>query len=104
MTEIPDPLGTVLAIGLMTLATVLCRVGGVVLMSRVTLTPRIERGLRALPGCIVAATIVPIAAGAGPAAALGLVAAIGAMILVRHELAALAAGLAVIAALRAAGI
>jgi uncharacterized membrane protein len=104
MGELPEPAGSVLAVAVMALATVACRVGGVALMSRVRLTPRIERALRALPGCIVTATIVPIGLSGGPAAAVGLVAAVGAMVLVRHELAALAAGLATVAALRTAGL
>ena len=44
----------------MTLVTFLCRIAGVVVMSRVRITPRIERGLRALPGSIILATILPV--------------------------------------------
>ena len=44
----------------MALVTFLCRIAGVVLMSRVRITPRIERGLRALPGSIILATILPV--------------------------------------------
>ena len=49
----------------MAVATYLCRASGVVLMSRVTITPRVERALRALPGSIVTATILPLALDGG---------------------------------------
>ena len=51
----------------MVLATYLCRIGGVVLMSRVRITPRVERGLRALPGSIIVATILPLVLDGGHA-------------------------------------
>jgi hypothetical protein len=63
--------GSALAILLMGVATYLCRSSGVVLMSRVRITPRVERGLRALPGCIVVSTVLPDRRRRGFAAALG---------------------------------
>jgi uncharacterized membrane protein len=96
--------GPYLAILAMTAATYLCRASGVVLMSRVRVTPRIERGLRALPGSIVVATVLPIALASGAPALLGVAAAIAVMAAARSELAALAAGLAAVAAARAAGL
>lgn len=101
---IAGPWGAAFAILCMTIATYLCRASGVVLMSRVTITPRVERALRALPGSIVVATILPLALDGGVPAMAGLVAAIAAMSLVRFELAALLAGLGVIALLRAGGL
>jgi uncharacterized membrane protein len=101
---LPGPLGSALAILAMGLATYLCRSSGVVLMSRVRITPRVERALRALPGCIVVSTVLPIVADAGFAAALGLLAALLAMIRLRVELAALAAGLLVVWAARGWGL
>lgn len=98
------PLGPVLAIAAMTIATYLCRVSGVLMMSRVRLTPRIERALAALPGSIVAATVLPIAFRTGPDAIAGVVVGIVVMRLVRNEVAALVAGLAVAAAMRALGL
>jgi uncharacterized membrane protein len=95
------PWGASLAIFAMTIATYLCRASGVVLMSRVRITPRIERALRALPGSIVVATILPIALDGGLPAILALAAAIIAMSLLRLELAALAAGLAAVTLVRA---
>ena len=98
------PAGAYLAIAAMTLATYLCRASGVVLMSRVRLTPAIERALRALPGSIVVATVLPIALRAGAPAVIGLVAALAVMVRTRHELAALATGLAAVSAARAFGL
>ncbi len=73
-------------------------------MSRVRITPRIERALRALPGSIVISTILPIAAHSGPPAILGLVAAIAAMAATRFELAGVAAGLAAVSLARYLGM
>lgn len=100
---IAGPAGPYLAIAAMAIATYACRAGGVVLMSRVRLTKRIERALRALPGSIVVATVLPIAIKAGPPAMLGLAASLTTMSLTRHELSALLVGLAVVSAARAAG-
>ena len=98
------PAGPYLAIAAMAVATYLCRAAGVVLMSRVRLTPPVERALRALPGSIVVATVLPIVIKAGPSAVLGLAAALVTMSLTRHELPALLAGLAAVSAARALGI
>jgi uncharacterized membrane protein len=97
------PWGAALAILAMTIATYLCRASGVVLMSRVRITPRVERALQALPGSIVVATILPIGLDGGPPATFALAAAIVAMNIFRWELAALAAGLATITLVRAFG-
>src|SRR4051794_13701775 len=101
--ELAGPWGAALAIFCMMLATFLCRVSGFALMSRVRITPRIERALRALPGSIVIATIVPIAAHGGGAAMLGLGVTVLAMSVLRLELLAVIAGLATVAATRGFG-
>jgi uncharacterized membrane protein len=87
----------------MALVTYLCRVGGVVIMNRVRLTPMVERALAALPGSIVAATVLPIALKSGPAAMAGILAAAVTTKLLRSEFGAIAVGLAVAAAIRALG-
>lgn len=97
------PAGPFLAIAAMAVATYLCRCSGVILMSRVRLTPRIERGLRALPGSIVVATALPIFVQSGAPALAGLLAAIVVMALSRLEIAALLAGLGTVALARSAG-
>lgn len=98
------PLGPVLAILAMAVVTYLCRVGGALIMSRVRLTPAVEQALGALPGSIVAATIVPIAIRAGPAGIAGVATSILVTRYVGSEIAALAASLAVAAGLRAMGL
>ncbi len=95
--------GPALAIAAMALATYLCRISGVVLMSRVHLTPPIERAPRALPGSIVVATVLPIAIKAGLPAMIGLATTLIAMSLIRHELPALFAGLLAVSLARAFG-
>jgi len=64
----------------------------------------VQRALAALPGSIVAATVVPIAARSGLDAVAGILAGIVAMALTRNEVAALAAGLGLAAALRLMGL
>ena len=97
------PAGPYLAIIAMAAVTYLCRVSGVLAMKHLNVSPRVERGLRALPGSIVVATVLPLAVQGGPPAALGLIAALAAMAWLRTELAALAAGLAVVSLVRAGG-
>ena len=102
---LPDPgsWGAVLAILAMALATYLCRISGVVLMGFIPLTPHVRRGLAALPGSIIAATVLPLIERLGLAAAIALLAAIGSMVLRRSELLALIVGMGVVAGLRALG-
>lgn len=98
------PFGPAAAILAMTLATYLCRVSGALLISRVRITPAVERALAALPGSIVAATVAPLAIRSGPAGILGIVASIATARLLRNDIAALAAGLLVASACRALGL
>jgi uncharacterized membrane protein len=100
---VAGPLGAPLAILAMTAATYLCRVTGFVLMSRIAITPRVDRALRALPGSIVVATVLPLALDGGVPALTALAAAVLAMGLLGIELVALLAGLAAVGVLRAAG-
>ncbi|KQU55074.1 hypothetical protein ASG72_00415 [Bosea sp. Leaf344] len=88
----------------MALATYACRISGVVLMGFIPLTPRVRRGLAALPGSIVFATVIPLIERLGLAAALALLAAIGSMVLRRSELLALIVGMSVVSAARALGL
>lgn len=102
-TVIASPWGSVLAIAAMTLVTFLCRIAGVVLMSRVRITPRIERGLRALPGSIILATILPVVIDNGLPAILALTAAILAMAVTRIDIVGLLVGLGTLSIIRAFG-
>jgi uncharacterized membrane protein len=99
----PGAWGAYLAIAAMALATYLCRISGVVLMGFIPLTPHVRRGLAALPGSIVVATVLPLVERLGLAAGLALVAAVGSMMLRRSELLALVVGMVVISAARAFG-
>lgn len=99
----PGALGPYLAILAMGVATYLCRVSGVVLMGFVPLTPAVRRGLRALPGSIIAATVLPVIERLGIAAGAALVAGLLTMIVVRNELLTLLVGMGVVAGLRALG-
>ena len=102
-TIIASPWGSVLAIAAMTLVTFLCRIAGVVVMSRVRITPRIERGLRALPGSIILATILPVVIDTGLPAIVALAAAIIVMAVTRIDIVGLATGLGTLAIIRALG-
>jgi uncharacterized membrane protein len=100
---IASPWGSVLAIVAMTLVTFLCRIAGVVVMSRVRLTPRIERGLRALPGSIILATILPVVIDNGLPAIIALTAAIVTMAVTRIDIVGLLVGLGTLSIIRAFG-
>jgi uncharacterized membrane protein len=100
-TLVAGPWGSALVIASMALATYLCRIAGVAIMSRVRITPRIERGLRALPGSIIMATILPVALDNGPPAILALAATMAAMAATRNELVGLLTGLGALALIRA---
>lgn len=95
--------GPYLAILAMALATYLCRISGVVLMGFVPLTPRVRRGLAALPGSIVVATVLPLVERLGLAAGLALLAAVASMVIRRSELLALIVGMSVVSLARAWG-
>lgn len=98
---IASPWGSALAIAAMALITFLCRIGGLVLMSHVRITPRIERGLRALPGSIIVATILPAALDSGWPAFAALSAAVAVMATTRIDILGLAAGLGALSVIRA---
>ena len=91
------------AILAMAVATYAMRAGGFWLMQHVPVTARLQRMLEALPGSVVVATVLPIAAREGPVAALAIAAAGGAMLVARNDLLAVVTGMAVAAAARAAG-
>lgn len=97
------PFGPVLAILAMACVTYACRVSGVVMMSRLRVTPRVERALRAMPGSIIVATAVPVGVASGLPGIAGLLAAGITMALTRFELAAILAGIGTVAAGRALG-
>lgn len=97
-------LGNIAAIVAMAGATYLTRISGFWLMAHVPLTARLRRMLEALPGAVVAATVLPIVMKTGMPAALAVAAALAAMIMRRNEFLAIAVGIATAAAARAAGL
>lgn len=92
-----------LAIALMTAATVSLRLGGYFLMSYVTVTPRVRRMLNALPGSVIAAAVLPVALQGGSVAVGAVLAAMLAMYLSKSDIVAVVAGSATAALLRLAG-
>jgi uncharacterized membrane protein len=72
-------------------------------MGHVPLTPRLQRMLESLPGCVMMATAIPIAVKNGPAGLLAVAIAGLAMIAIRNDFLAVMLALAVAAGIRAAG-
>ncbi|RAI43495.1 AzlD family protein [Rhodoplanes roseus] len=103
MTAVTD-LGPWVTIAAMALVTYAMRAGGFWIMGRVPLTARVQRMLAALPGSIVAATVLPIVANGGVVTALAVGAGATVMMTARNDFLAVAAGMAVAAVARAAGL
>lgn len=95
------PFGVLIAIATMAFVTVLTRFSGHWMMGRVTLTPRIQRMLEALPGSVVAALVMPVMIKDGLPATVAMIAVAVLMIWRRNEFLALASGIAIAAGLRA---
>jgi uncharacterized membrane protein len=93
-----------IAIAAMAIVSFLIRAGGFWLMGRVPLTPRVRRMLEALPGSIVAAAVLPIAAKTGAVTVLAIAVAVATMVLRGNALAGVAAGMASAVVARAAGL
>lgn len=100
----PADWGVLAAVLAMALATYAMRAGGYWLMGRVPLTPLLRRMLEALPGSIVAATVLPIIVNGGAVAVLAVGTAGAVMWIRRSDFLAVLAGMSVAAALRAAGL
>lgn len=88
----------------MAAATLAVRFAGYWIMASVPLTPFVRGALEALPGTIIVATIVPLAMREGLDAWAGIAAAALVMIVMRKDIAALVAGLAVVAGARFFGL
>jgi uncharacterized membrane protein len=99
-----DPLGFAAILLAMLLAVYVTRAGGFWLMGRFPIGPRLRRMLDAMPGAVIAATVAPILITGGLSAWLAVATAAITMILLRNDFAAVVAGVAVAAAVRAAGI
>jgi uncharacterized membrane protein len=93
--------GVTAAIAAMAAVTYLCRIGGYYLMHVIPLTGRLKRAFAALPGSIIAAAVLPSLERLGPAAMIGIGAALLVMLVKRNEVLALLVGIAAGAAARA---
>lgn len=93
--------GALFAILAMMVLTILAKTMGFWILGRVPLTARVRRGLEALPGGVILATIVPITLESGLPGIAGIAVATAVMVVTRKDWLAVAAGLAAVAAIRA---
>jgi uncharacterized membrane protein len=94
-------MATLVAIAGMAVVTYATRAGGLWLIGRVTLSPRIEAGLTYVPGAVLIAIVAPALLDAGPRGVVaGLVTATVAW-RTRSPLVAMVCGIAALLALRA---
>ncbi|HEY7687525.1 MAG TPA: AzlD domain-containing protein [Dongiaceae bacterium] len=89
----PDAL---IAILLMGVASYACRAGGYFLMRYVTVTPRVEAWLKAIPVALIGAILGPIAANGGPAEWLGLATAVLLMKFIGNDFVAVVGSVAMV--------
>ena len=85
--------GAIAAIVLMALVTYLTRAGGVFIMSRVPIGPRMERFINAMAGSVLVAVITPMAVHGDWGARLALVATLIVMLTLQKPLPAITAGI-----------
>jgi uncharacterized membrane protein len=93
----PDALAAILLMGL---ASYACRAGGFFLMRYVTVTPRVEAWLKAIPVALIGAILGPIAANGGPPEWLGLATAVLVMKFIGNDFVSVIASVAVVVATR----
>jgi uncharacterized membrane protein len=89
-----------IAILLMGVASYACRAGGFFLMRYVTVTPRVEAWLKAIPIALVGAILGPIAVNGGPAEWLGLATAVLVMRTTGNDFLSVVTSVAVVALTR----
>jgi uncharacterized membrane protein len=97
-------LGVLAAITAMAIATYAMRAGGFWMMQHVPPSARLRKMLEALPGSVIVAAVLPIIVRDGITAILAIGAAMIAMLLTRRDIVAVLTGMAVAAAVRAAGL
>ncbi len=96
-------ISSALALGVIAVVTYITRVGGLVIMSRMSITKRIERSLGALAGSVLVAIVAPATLEGDLAAKAAVVAAIVTMLLTRNAALAMGTGLVAAVAIRFAG-
>ena len=97
-----DSFPVVLAV--MASAALVCRVAGFTLMRLIPVSPRLEAALRATPLAVMAAIAALAVQAGGLAEALALAAVVGLTWILRSDVAAALLGVAIVAALRWAGL
>ena len=90
------------AILLMGAASYACRVSGFLLMRYVTITPRVQSWLTAMPMALIGAILGPAAANGGPAEWAGLAVAVAVTRITGNDFAGAASAAAAVALVRAA--
>jgi uncharacterized membrane protein len=98
------PLGYAGMLAVMTAGAYGMRIGGYWLIGYIRIGPRLERMLIALPGAMIAASVVPVVAKGGPSAMLAVAASVVTMLIARNNFAAVVAGVGAAALARAAGL
>jgi uncharacterized membrane protein len=93
----PQVLLTILGMALVTYAT---RAGGLLLMSRVTLSPGVEAWLRNIPGAVLVSLVAPTVLAGGAPEALGSAATVLVALRTRNLPLAMVAGVGVVWAMR----
>ena len=100
---VDDVSGTT-AVMLMALVTLATRLGGVWIMSKVAMTPRVEAFLKAMAASVFISIVVPSTLSASPRIWLAVAAAMAAMAVMRNLLAAMLIGTACAAVGRGFGL
>lgn len=88
------PATALLAILVMALVTYITRAGGVMVMSRVPIGPKVERFINAMAGSVLVAVILPLAVQGDWGARFALVATLVVMLTTHKPLLAITAGMA----------
>lgn len=88
------PATALLAIIVMALVTYITRAGGVMVMSRVPIGPKVERFINAMAGSVLVAVILPLAVQGDWGARFALVATLIVMLTTHKPLIAITAGMA----------
>jgi len=99
-----NPLGYAGMLAVMMAGAYGMRIGGYWLIGYIRIGPRLERMLIALPGAMIAASVVPVVAKGGPSAVLAVAASVVTMLIARNNFAAVVAGVGAAALARAAGL
>jgi uncharacterized membrane protein len=96
--------GLLAAIAAMAIATYAMRAAGFWMMQHIPPSSRTRKMLEALPGSVIVATVLPIVVRDGITAMLAIGVAVLVMLLVRRDILAVIAGMAVAASARAFGL